>query len=234
MKRPLISLAALLVTTCALSTRAQIRDLSYPSKLNNAALVISGESKVYKGPEDFKQYDPRELAVKNQEAVRRGLRLRMVCGDSDGLFASNVKFRELLDSLKIPVEFVPVAGVAHCTQCLYEEAGLESLKFIEESFARAARGVPANAPSKRPPAVAAKASTAASNEPAPFHPSGPLPRLRVSDNHRFLVTGDGRPFFWLADTAWMLFQKLDRDGVDKYFEDRAAKQFSVVLAHILP
>ena len=58
--------------------------------------------------------------------------------------------------------------------------------------------------------------------------------MRVSDNRRFLVTWDGRPFFWLADTAWMLFPRLDREEVDKYFEDRAAKQFSVVLAHILP
>ena len=27
----------------------------------------------------------------------------------------------------------------------------------------------------------------------------PLPRLRVSDNHRFLVEADGKPFFWLTD-----------------------------------
>jgi len=31
---------------------------------------------------------------------------------------------------------------------------------------------------------------------------GSLPRLRVSENTRFLVTADGRPFFWLGDTAW--------------------------------
>src|ERR1022692_3851785 len=29
-----------------------------------------------------------------------------------------------------------------------------------------------------------------------------LPRLRVSENHHFLVTDAGRPFFWLGDTAW--------------------------------
>lgn len=78
-----------------------------------------------------------------------------------------------------------------------------------------------------PPAVMAK-------DPSPFRPSGPLPRLRVSDNQRFLATEDGRPFFWLGDTAWLLFPKLDREEVDKYFEDRAAKQFSIVLAQILP
>ena len=30
----------------------------------------------------------------------------------------------------------------------------------------------------------------------------PLPRLRVSENHRFLVTEKDDPFFWLGDTAW--------------------------------
>jgi hypothetical protein len=39
------------------------------------------------------------------------------------------------------------------------------------------------------------------------HPSDvivakPLPRLQVSDNGRFLVTEQGRPFFWMGDTAW--------------------------------
>ncbi len=27
-----------------------------------------------------------------------------------------------------------------------------------------------------------------------------LPRLKVSDNHRYLQTEDGKPFFWLGDT----------------------------------
>lgn len=32
--------------------------------------------------------------------------------------------------------------------------------------------------------------------------AAPLPQLKVSDNHRFLVTPDGNPFFWLGDTTW--------------------------------
>ncbi|MHC1767110.1 MAG: DUF4038 domain-containing protein [Verrucomicrobiia bacterium] len=31
-----------------------------------------------------------------------------------------------------------------------------------------------------------------------------LPRVQVSENRRFLVTADGKPFFWLADTAWWI------------------------------
>ena len=40
--------------------------------------------------------------------------------------------------------------------------------------------------------------------------SGSLPVLKVSDNRRFLVTADDRPFFWLGDTAWELFHRLNR------------------------
>jgi hypothetical protein len=52
----------------------------------------------------------------------------------------------------------------------------------------------------------------------------------VSENGRFLVNGEGEPFFWLGDTAWELFHRLDRDEVDRYLEDRAGKGFTVIQA----
>lgn len=55
-----------------------------------------------------------------------------------------------------------------------------------------------------------------------------LPRLRVSDNHRYLVQADGSPFFYLGDTAWELFHRLDRAGTERYLEDRARKGFTVI------
>lgn len=58
----------------------------------------------------------------------------------------------------------------------------------------------------------------------------PLPRLQVSDNHRFLVTADGKPFFWLGDTAWELFHRLNREETERYLADRAAKGFNVIQA----
>jgi hypothetical protein len=58
----------------------------------------------------------------------------------------------------------------------------------------------------------------------------PLARLKVSDNHRFLVTEDGKPFFWLGDTAWELFHRLNREEAVRYLEDRAKKGFTVVQA----
>jgi hypothetical protein len=57
----------------------------------------------------------------------------------------------------------------------------------------------------------------------------PPPLLRVSDNHHFLVTAEGRPFFYLADTEWGLFN-LTREDIDLYLADRAAKGFTVIQA----
>jgi len=56
------------------------------------------------------------------------------------------------------------------------------------------------------------------------------PGLKVSENQRFLVTTDGRPFFWLGDTAWELFHRLNRDEADRYLQDRATKGFTVIQA----
>jgi hypothetical protein len=72
------------------------------------------------------------------------------------------------------------------------------------------------------------AALALANGPASAE--GALPRLRVSENRRFLVTEDGRPFFYLGDTAWELFHRLDREDATRYLEDRARKGFTVVQA----
>jgi hypothetical protein len=58
-------------------------------------------------------------------------------------------------------------------------------------------------------------------------------RLKVSENGRFLVHEDGRPFFYLGDTAWELFHKLNREEAVRYLEDRARKQFTVIQAVVL-
>jgi hypothetical protein len=57
-----------------------------------------------------------------------------------------------------------------------------------------------------------------------------LPRLRVSENHHFLVTEAGRPFFWMGDTAWELFHRLNREEAREYLATRAAQGFNVVQA----
>lgn len=61
-------------------------------------------------------------------------------------------------------------------------------------------------------------------EPAAEEPGAP-PRLGVEG--RFLTAG-GRPFFWLADTAWALLGKPDRAEVTRYLDARRAQGFTVV------
>lgn len=57
-----------------------------------------------------------------------------------------------------------------------------------------------------------------------------LPRLQVSPDGHYLQTADGKPFFYLGDTAWELFHRLDRDEALHYLKNRAAKGYNVVQA----
>jgi hypothetical protein len=56
----------------------------------------------------------------------------------------------------------------------------------------------------------------------------PAQFLRVSDNHRFLVTDQGDPFFWLGDTGWEMLHRLDRGEMEYYLRNRAGKGFTVI------
>ncbi|MEM6647875.1 MAG: DUF4038 domain-containing protein, partial [Bacteroidota bacterium] len=66
--------------------------------------------------------------------------------------------------------------------------------------------------------------------PPSAEPSGELQALQVSADQRHLEYTDGEPFFWLGDTAWELFHRLDREEATFYLEDRAAKGFTVIQA----
>jgi len=57
--------------------------------------------------------------------------------------------------------------------------------------------------------------------------------LKVSENGRYLVDNDGQPFFYLGDTAWELFHRLNREEADRYLENRAEKGFTVIQAVVL-
>src|SRR6185295_9859011 len=60
-----------------------------------------------------------------------------------------------------------------------------------------------------------------------------LPRLVVAGNHRFLATAEGKPFFWLGDTAWELFHRLSREEAGRYLANRARLRFTVIQAVVL-
>ena len=56
-----------------------------------------------------------------------------------------------------------------------------------------------------------------------------LPLLSVSDNGRGLLCGN-KPFFWLGDTAWLLFQKCTEEEAGIYLANRKGKGFNVIQA----
>ncbi|MFO7630975.1 MAG: DUF4038 domain-containing protein, partial [Caldilinea sp.] len=60
-----------------------------------------------------------------------------------------------------------------------------------------------------------------------------LPRITVSDNHRFLQTETGAPFFWLGDTAWELFHRLTIEEAELFLENRRRKGMNVIQAVVL-
>ncbi|OJV18026.1 MAG: glycoside hydrolase [Dyadobacter sp. 50-39] len=53
-------------------------------------------------------------------------------------------------------------------------------------------------------------------------------QLKISENRRFFTDEEGKPFFWLADTGWLLFNRLTREEADRYLTDRQQKGFNVV------
>jgi hypothetical protein len=57
-----------------------------------------------------------------------------------------------------------------------------------------------------------------------------LPKLKVSENKRFLVEENGKPFFYLGDTAWELFHRLDRKQAIEYLQKRADQKYTVIQA----
>lgn len=60
-----------------------------------------------------------------------------------------------------------------------------------------------------------------------------LKRLKVAENGRFLEYEDGSPFFWIGDTGWLLFSKLNTSEAEKYLEDRRKKGFNVIQVMVI-
>ncbi|KAI8311556.1 hypothetical protein K4K61_012005 [Colletotrichum sp. SAR11_59] len=54
--------------------------------------------------------------------------------------------------------------------------------------------------------------------------------LFASENGHYFQTIDHKPFFWQADTAWFLFNRLTFEEADTYLKDRHSKGFNVVQA----
>ena len=61
----------------------------------------------------------------------------------------------------------------------------------------------------------------------------PVGRLAVSECGRFLQYADGRPFFWLGDTGWLLPERLDRDEAAYYLGRLADAGYNVVQVQVI-
>ena len=57
-------------------------------------------------------------------------------------------------------------------------------------------------------------------------------QFSISSNKHFLLK-DGKPFFWMGDTAWELFHRLDREEADHYLKRRSEQGFTVIQAVVL-
>src|SRR6185369_13265357 len=58
-------------------------------------------------------------------------------------------------------------------------------------------------------------------------------RLKIGPNGRYFVDQHDKPFFYLGDTVWLIFQRFNKEEVEEYLKDRAAKGFNVVQAYVL-
>ena len=55
-----------------------------------------------------------------------------------------------------------------------------------------------------------------------------MEKLRISENRRYFVTADGKPFTWIADTDWTIPQRLKWDDVEYLMKKRKSQGFTVL------
>ena len=58
-------------------------------------------------------------------------------------------------------------------------------------------------------------------------------RLAISEDGLRIQKADGSDWYWLGDTAWSLFQELNREDAEYYFSTRASQGFTVVQAVVV-
>ena len=58
-------------------------------------------------------------------------------------------------------------------------------------------------------------------------------RLKVSDNQRFLQFENGKPFFWLGETAWLMPERLNREEVEYYLSTCHEAEYNMVQMQVL-
>lgn len=57
-------------------------------------------------------------------------------------------------------------------------------------------------------------------------------QFSISSNQHYLLKNN-QPFFWLGDTAWELFHRLNREDADYYLKRRSEQAFTIIQAVVL-
>jgi polyhydroxybutyrate depolymerase len=92
-------------------------------------------TKVYGGEQAyFRAVSPRTLARQNAEAIIRGSLVRVIIGDQNETFEHNRRFREHLESLKIPHTWTVLPGVAHDPMGVLRAMGDDNWAFYRAAF----------------------------------------------------------------------------------------------------
>ncbi len=78
-------------------------------------------------------------------------------------------------------------------------------------------------------ATAFVASTAAADIYKPWKNG----RLKISDNHLYLIHENGQPFFWMGNTAWLLPERLNRDEVEFFLTREREEGYNVEQIQVL-
>ena len=61
-----------------------------------------------------------------------------------------------------------------------------------------------------------------------------IAQIKVDKSQKYLIdTRTDKPFFWLGDTAWELFHRLNREDVIEYLNTRQRQGFNVIMAVVL-
>src|SRR5688572_4145209 len=55
-------------------------------------------------------------------------------------------------------------------------------------------------------------------------------QIHVSDNQKFLLDKNGKPFFWVGDTDWELFHRMNREQAAEFINTRSEQGFNVLQA----
>jgi hypothetical protein len=61
----------------------------------------------------------------------------------------------------------------------------------------------------------------------------PAPRIQLHPGGHYLQTEDGKPFFWLADTAWLITHRATPEEASEYLKLRARQGFTVIQISLL-